>query len=35
VRVAAALGARVDVLIRPGRRAERQSRQLARPKATS
>ena len=34
VRVAAALGAHVDVSIRPGRRAERQSRQLARLKAT-
>jgi DNA-binding XRE family transcriptional regulator len=34
VRVAAALGAHVDVSIRPGRRAGRQSRQLARPKAT-
>ena len=34
VRVAAALGAHVDVSIRPDRRAERQSRQLARPKAT-
>jgi predicted XRE-type DNA-binding protein len=33
VRVAAALGAHVDVSIRPGTRAERQSRQLARPKA--
>jgi hypothetical protein len=34
VRVASALGAQVDVSIRPGRRAERQSRQLARPKVT-
>jgi len=33
-RVASALGAHVDVSIRPGRRAGRQSRQLARPKAT-
>ena len=33
VRVAAALRAHVDVSIRPGRRGERQSRQLARPKA--
>ena len=33
VRVAAALGAHVDVSIRPVRRAGRQSRQLARPKA--
>ena len=33
VHVAAALGAHVDVSIRPGRRAERQSRQPARPKA--
>lgn len=32
VRVAAAVGAHVDVSIRPGRRAERQSRQPARPK---
>jgi DNA-binding XRE family transcriptional regulator len=34
VRVAAALGAHVDVSIRPGRRAGRQSPQLARPAAT-
>jgi DNA-binding XRE family transcriptional regulator len=34
VRVAAALGAHVDVSIRPGRRAGRQSRQLARPTTT-
>jgi DNA-binding XRE family transcriptional regulator len=34
VRVAAALGAHVDVSIRPVRRAERQSRRLARAKAT-
>jgi DNA-binding XRE family transcriptional regulator len=34
VRCAAALGAHVDVSIRPGRRAGRQSCQLARPTAT-
>src|SRR5471030_1920064 len=34
VRVAAALGAHLDVSIRPDRRAERQTLQLARPKAT-
>ena len=32
MRVAAAVGAHVDVSIRPGQRAERQSRQPARPK---
>jgi predicted XRE-type DNA-binding protein len=33
VRVAAALGAHVDVSIRPRRQAERKSRQVTRPKA--
>jgi ribosome-binding protein aMBF1 (putative translation factor) len=33
VRVATALGARVDVSIRPGRQAERKSRGRARPRA--
>jgi predicted XRE-type DNA-binding protein len=33
VRVATALGARVDVSIRPGRQAERKSRERARPRA--
>ncbi len=33
VRVATALGAHVEVSIRPHRQAERQSRQQARPKA--